>query len=355
MSVSLDREGRYSVAELASMSKDFRPHYAIIEARGAPISDQRWLAGLKLRISVKAKVAADRIAEDLKSEYQNVDKTAEQELIVNVKPRRSEPGLQVKLPVTDQQFAQWLKPTHQIRSDDKDIIARAREIAGTDNDAWSVARKLADWTYKNLKWRVVDSRDAAHTLVTREAACGEFSELFVAMARALGLPARTVTGMAFADGSFGGHAWVEVYVDRWIEIDPTWGTNYVDATHLRQSTEDLTTYAALNLASVEVLEAPRLVPDFQRDPALLVEKICEDLSKGVGSALRFAVDIRPLTDQLMGAGSWVRLNDHEREQLSASYTRLMTTLSKAYTPESGGAGMRVLNVKPAGDRAEALV
>src|SRR5262249_24996909 len=156
-------------------------------------------------------------------------------------------------------------------------------------------------------------------------------------------------------GSFGGHAWVEVYAGQWIEMDPTWGTNFVDATHLRQETEDLTTYAALNLASVEVLEAPRLVPDFQRDPALLVEKICEQLSEGVGSALRFAVDIRPLTDQVMGAGTWASLNDREREQLSAAYNRLISTLSKSYSSEGGAAGMRVLNVKPAGDRAEALV
>src|SRR5262249_9540050 len=223
---------------LASMSKDFRPHYAIIEARGAPISEQQWLAGLKLKVRVNATGVIDRIAEDLKSAYQNIEKTAEQDLIVNVKPRRAEPRAQINLPVTEQQFAQWLKPTRQIQSDDKDIIARAREIAGTDKDAWSVARKLADWTYKNLRWRVVEPGDAAHTLATREAACLEFSELYVAMARALGLPARIVTGMAYSDGSFGGHAWVEVYAGQWIELDPTWGTNFVDATHLRQATED---------------------------------------------------------------------------------------------------------------------
>jgi transglutaminase-like putative cysteine protease/Tfp pilus assembly protein PilF len=356
MSVSLDREGRYSVAELASISKDFRPHYAVIEARGAPIADQQWLAGLKLKVGVKATGAIDRISEDLKSEYQTGAKAGDQELLVNVKPRRSEPVAQLKLPVTEQQFAQWLKPTRQIRSDDKDIIARAREIAGTDSDGWSVARKLADWTYKNLRWKVAEPGDAAHTLATREAACLEFSELYVAMARALGLPARVVTGMAYVDGSFGGHAWVEVYVDRWIEIDPTWGTNYVDATHLRQSTEDLTAYAALNLASIEVLEAPRLVPDFQRDPSLLVEKICEQLSEGAGSALRFALDNRSLTDEAMGAGTWASLNDREREQVSAAYNRLISTLSKSYSTEGDAEpGMRVLNVKPAGDRADALV
>ena len=51
---------------------------------------------------------------------------------------------------------------------------------------WSVARKLSDWTYKNLKWKRVDDASADQTLATREADCLEFSQLFVAMARSLG-------------------------------------------------------------------------------------------------------------------------------------------------------------------------
>src|ERR1041385_4515814 len=60
------------------------------------------------------------------------------------------------------------------------------------------------------------------TLATREADCSEFSALFVAMARSLGLPARIVSGLAYSGNSFGGHAWVEVWAGKCSELDPSW-------------------------------------------------------------------------------------------------------------------------------------
>ena len=84
------------------------------------------------------------------------------------------------------------------------------------------------------------------------------------MARSLGLPARMVSGLAYSGDSFGGHAWVEVWAGRWIELDPTWGTHFVDATHIRERSSALVTSAALNLIDLEVLEARRTVEDFQK-------------------------------------------------------------------------------------------
>jgi len=66
--------------------------------------------------------------------------------------------------------------------------------------------------------------------------CTEFADLFTTLARSLGLPARTVFGLAYADRrppGFGFHAWNEVQVnDRWLAVDPTWNQMPVDATHL---------------------------------------------------------------------------------------------------------------------------
>ena len=54
MSVSLDREGRYSVAELSSLSDDSQFTYASVEARGVAIADQQHLQSLKLKIWPRA-------------------------------------------------------------------------------------------------------------------------------------------------------------------------------------------------------------------------------------------------------------------------------------------------------------
>lgn len=353
MSVSLDREGRYSVAELSSLSKDFRLSFAMVEPKGVPIFNQRMVENLKLRIRATATGEIDRIKEDLTIENQAVEKLTENELVVNVRPRRADSVGKAELPITGAEFAPYLKPSREIRSDDKTVIEKAREIAGDDRDAWSVARKLGDWTFKNLKWKRVDSADAVDTLATKEADCLEFSQLFVAMARSLGLPARIVSGMAYGDGSFGGHAWVEVYAGRWIELDPTWGTDFVDATHVRSAAGEMISYAALNLVSIEVMEAPRAVADYQRDAKLLAEKICEQWGDETHTALTASIDMAALADEHTGAGTWAKMSDREREQLWSSVPKLITHLTNS--ADMIGDEARLLKMKQTADRAEAMI
>lgn len=355
LSVSLDREGRYSVGELSALSKlDFA--FAVMEARGAPISDQQKLESLKLKITAKDVGAIERIKEDLTSPNQNVEKRSENELIITVRSRHPSPAAKVQLPISGAEFSEFLKPTNEIRSTEKSIVDKAREIAGTDTDAWSVARKLADWTYKNIKWKRVDYADAAQTLATHEADCQEFSELYVAMARSLGLPSRIVSGLAYGEGSFGGHAWVEVYVGEWVELDPTWGTEFADATHVRAAKGDVLSYAVLNVLSIEIIEAKRGVADFQRDAMKLATKLCEELSEGSRSALTSALDIEMLADEFVGSGSWAQINDSEREQMWNAYRRLVAEITGGFRKSDFlGKPMRTLKVDQDGDKAVALV
>lgn len=355
-SISMDREGRYSVAELQSLAANSEPTFIVLEPSGAPIANQERLKSLRLRIHTRAAGEVERIAEDVTSNYQSVENRSERELQLQVMPRRAEPKQRMELPISAGEFAPFLTATKDIRSDDKSVRDKAREIAGKDHDAWSVARKLAEWTFKNLTWKRVDYADAATTLATREADCYEFSKLYVAMARSLGLPARVVSGLAYSGGSFGGHAWVEVYAGSWIEIDPTWGTSFVDATHIKDSTGALLTYAVLNLVQLEVLEAPRGVADFQLSPAALVKKLCEELPEGQVEALTTAMDVATVTDELMGQGTWSAMTEKERDQITGPYRRVITGISLWLRKEgSESGGLRVLKSTVNGDRAEALL
>ncbi len=62
--------------------------------------------------------------------------------------------------------------------------------------------------------------------------CNEHAVLFAALARAAGVPARIEAGLVYLNGRFYYHAWPNVYVGHWLEMDPTWGQHAVDATHL---------------------------------------------------------------------------------------------------------------------------
>ncbi len=92
----------------------------------------------------------------------------------------------------------------------------------------------------------VERLGAAATLTqTKNAVCQEFTDLFIAMARAAGIPARRNTGFAYTANSRLRplsliedvlHAWPEYYDQskkNWVPIDPTWGNttggiNYFD-------------------------------------------------------------------------------------------------------------------------------
>jgi tetratricopeptide (TPR) repeat protein len=357
LSVSLAREGRYSVAELSQISKDFDIAYAVAEARGVPIVDQSRIDSLKMRIKAKSAGVVDRVKENIDTPAQKTEKQSNDSLLLTSRSRRIEPQQKILIPVAGATFAEHLKPTRQIRSDDAQVIAKAKEIVGQEKDAWTVARKLSEWTYKNLQWKKVDDADAAQTLASGQADCLEFSELFIAMARSLGLPARLVTGLAHSGGSFGGHAWVEIYAGEWIELDPTWGTDYVDATHIRAQSSELLSYVSLNLIELETLEVIRTTPDFQRDATKLVEKICEGFSAGTvgkAEALSVAIDMKMLADNVMGAGAWDAMNDKEREQFSSTQRILLYSLFKTFQFAEGLQTIRVFKTKVDGERAEVL-
>lgn len=101
---------------------------------------------------------------------------------------------------------------------------------------------IYEYVVKNLSYdfsRVSDSKSrvgASGVLKNPSSAvCLEFTDLFVALARAAGIPAREVDGFAFTENSKQRplskvldilHAWPEYY-DRdlatWIMVDPTWG------------------------------------------------------------------------------------------------------------------------------------
>lgn len=353
-SVAMDREGRYPIADFSDLRRGTNITYAVVEPGGVPITDQRRTSSLTLKVRAKAAGPIDNIKDDIKTADQVVEQKSPTELVVTVAARRSGVENALQLPVKDVSLAEFLKATPEFAADQKEVIDQARQIAGNDRDAWSVARKLADWTHKNLEWKLVASADPVLTLATREADCSEFSALFVGMARSLGLPARTVSGLAYNGSSFGGHAWVEVWIGKWIELDPTWGTSFVDATHIRATGDALLTSAGLNLLELEVLEAKRSVAEFQKTPRALTEHLAKAIPATDQSEVEAAIDVGLLTDTYMGAGAWAKLNDHEREQMWSAYRRVLVEILTGYNPELGIKRIRILHVEEKGDTAEAI-
>ena len=79
-------------------------------------------------------------------------------------------------------------------------------------------------------------RSVLETIELRAGECTEFADLFTTLARAAGIPANTVVGLAYADDTppgFAFHAWNEVALSgERVAVDPTWNQLRVDATHM---------------------------------------------------------------------------------------------------------------------------
>ncbi len=130
--------------------------------------------------------------------------------------------------------ADELEATPLIQVEDPRIIETARRIAAGSTDPAEVARRLTDWVYDNLRKDITLSiPSAVQVLEMRQGDCNEHTVLYVALARALGLPARTAVGLVHIRGRFYYHAWPEVWLDGWVAVDPTLDQVPADASHLR--------------------------------------------------------------------------------------------------------------------------
>ena len=127
-----------------------------------------------------------------------------------------------------------LRPEPLVQSSDPRIQAQARQIVGRERHAGPVAELLTRWVYENIDKRMTISVPSAlQVLEERRGDCNEHTVLYVALARALGLPARTAAGVVYLRGQFYYHAWPEVWLGRWVAVDPTFGQYPADASHLR--------------------------------------------------------------------------------------------------------------------------
>ena len=138
------------------------------------------------------------------------------------------------LPYSGPEQAGALAATAFLQSDHPRIRALAHEIVGDDHDAKRAAARLNDWVYEHLrKVPTISIPNALQVLDMGEGDCNEHAVLLAALGRAAGLPTRVVAGAVYLDGAFFYHAWCEVWLDRWVSIDPAFHQFPTDATHIK--------------------------------------------------------------------------------------------------------------------------
>lgn len=187
------------------------------------VSNPRERRYLKVELS-----GADLYGLDLADETQRI--SSYQPLRVEVAPPH--PPQSYPLPIPEPR--EFLRPSLYIQSDDPGIVRLARKIIEGTQDAVVATQRLLRWVYENIeKHPTASAPSAVEVLRHRRGDCNEHAILYTALCRAVGIPCRIAVGLVYLEKAFYYHAWNEVYLGRWIPVDPTFGQFPADATHLK--------------------------------------------------------------------------------------------------------------------------
>jgi len=154
---------------------------------------------------------------------------------------RSEPDLE-----------RYRNPEPFLESDAPEIIAETRTAVGDRLDPKDRAERLVRHVHALLRKKpTISLPSALEVLRTRVGDCNEHTALYVAMARAAGIPARIAVGLVSMRSAFYYHAWAEVFLEtgagsgRWVPADPTLDQFPADLTHIRLARGGLDRQAVL--------------------------------------------------------------------------------------------------------------
>jgi transglutaminase superfamily protein len=233
-------ENARAVAVSRRMQVDLLQTSAIVPRMTTRIDDPRDVRHMRVRL--RGLDAAALPASDLDGGAQR----AAGDLIDLIDPRQLKPG------PLDALAPGYLAAEPFIESDAPEIRAEAdKAVQGVEGDR-ARAERLTRYVNALLdKKPTVSLPSAREVLRTKVGDCNEHTALYVAMARAVGIPARIAVGLVFVHGAFYYHAWPEVYVERtatsglWLPVDPTLNQFPADATHLRLTRGGLDRQAAI--------------------------------------------------------------------------------------------------------------
>jgi transglutaminase-like putative cysteine protease len=132
------------------------------------------------------------------------------EFVVDAVVDRVGPGTDVLVPATALTDSRLLRPTRLTAAD-----AAIRRLAATmaDQDTLATADRFCAYVHEALRYAygvTSVATTAAEALAGGRGVCQDAAHVMIALCRAIGLPARYVSGHLLGEG--GTHAWVEVIV-----------------------------------------------------------------------------------------------------------------------------------------------
>ncbi len=158
--------------------------------------------------------------------------------------------------------ASFLSESPFLQVTDPRIVEASSRITKGETSPEAKALSIERWVYESIrKDYTISLPSAIDVLEIRKGDCNEHTTLYTALARAAGLPTKMCIGLVYKDGIFYYHAWPAVHLNGWTPIDPTFGQERADATHIKLTEGGLDRQAELmrvvGKVSITVLNDPK--------------------------------------------------------------------------------------------------
>jgi hypothetical protein len=191
-----------------------------------PLGDPAAIAGMTLQTVGTANLAL------LTESGQKVARTASGEYVLELGKRGP-----ATVPAKPQEIAEALKESAACPVADGRIRELARQAVGDATSSKTKVERLVHFVAHYLTYDIAaNPLTIGEIISTRKGKCVDYAELFAVLARAEGIPARTVSGFYYLgdrEQAFGGHAWDDVVLDgRWVGVDPTLDEVELDGAHI---------------------------------------------------------------------------------------------------------------------------
>lgn len=120
----------------------------------------------------------------------------------------TDPGIYVIPKKVPSEYIRYTKASNYIESNAKTVRSLAKEVVENEESAWAKVAAILSYVRENIQYKEVmiekPMRGAMAALKTRDGDCEDLSALFIAMCRAVDVPARLVR--------VPGHCWAEFYL-----------------------------------------------------------------------------------------------------------------------------------------------
>lgn len=177
----------------------------------------------------------------------------------------SKPFRNIYGPLTIGEKSTYTQPQSYWETDNGEIKNKANELKSPEQIYEFVTNYLT-YNQDRLDDENLERKGAASAYTNpTDAVCTEFTDLFIAIARAAGIPAREVEGYAYTQNerlrplslaiTEGDvlHAWPEYWDDKlgWVQIDPTWGSTSGGLDYLNKLDFNHVTFTQRGLSSIK--------------------------------------------------------------------------------------------------------